>query len=148
MLGRLLAYVSLGLFSCSSIATAQLDQGQIAGTVTDASNAVVPRASVTAKNALTGETLTTETGPNGVYVIPSVRVGTYQVTVTAPGFKQYQRTPVLVNAATRTTLDVVLELGSITESVSVTAPAVQLQQETALVGRLVDDRAIADLGAC
>jgi len=126
-------------------AAAQLDQGQIAGTITDASGAIVPRATVTAVNTQTGLSRTVQTGQNGLYIVTSLPVGAYRVTVEAPGFKKLVRTNVTVDAATRTTLDVSLAVGQVTESVTVTATTAPMQQETAQIGRVVEARQISDL---
>ncbi len=123
---------------------AQLDQGQIAGTIEDASKALVAGATVTAVGAQ-GAQRTATTGDNGGYVFTNLPIGFYDVTVQAAGFKRYVRTAVKVDAASRTTLDVSLDVGAITESVSVTASTVQIQQETAQIGRTVEARQITDL---
>src|SRR5262249_19109134 len=122
---------------------AQLDQGQIAGTIQDSSLAAVGNATVTAVS-VQGVARTTETGENGSYILTNMPVGMYEVSIQAQGFKKFVKTNVKVDVAARTTLDVTLEVGAITDSITVTASAVQLQQETAQIGRIVESRQITD----
>ncbi len=133
------------LIVLTSVGSAQLDQGQIAGTVTDSTQAIVVGAKVIAVSNATGRAQTTQTGANGSYVLTNLQVGLYEVTVEASGFKKYVQAAVKVDAATRATLDVTLALGLVTESVTVHDTAAQMQQETAQIGRVVDARQISDL---
>jgi hypothetical protein len=130
------------MWACSLLA--QQDQGQIAGTVVDATEATVAGARVTAVN-MQGVSRTAETGENGVYILTNVPPGYYEVTVEAPGFKRFVRQAVKVDVAARTTLDVRLEVGAVTESITVVGSGVQLAQETAQIGRVVEARQITDL---
>ena len=123
---------------------AQLDQGQIAGTIQDSSLAAVGRATVKAVG-LQGVARTAETGENGSYTLTNMPVGIYEVSIQAEGFKKFVKTRVKVDVAARTTLDATLEVGAVTESVTVAASAVQLQQETAQIGRIVESRQITDI---
>src|SRR5215469_15709779 len=68
---------------------AQVNTGAVLGTVTDASGATVPNASVTLKNVETGASLQAQTGAGGDYSFPVVPVGEYELTVTHSGFKTY-----------------------------------------------------------
>lgn len=133
---------SVWMWACSLLA--QQDQGQIAGTVVDATEATVAGARVTAVN-MQGVSRTAETGENGVYILTNVPPGYYEVTVEAPGFKRFVRQAVKVDVAARTTLDVRLEVGAVTESITVVGSGVQLAQETAQIGRVVEARQITDL---
>src|SRR4051794_17389843 len=128
-----------------SLSIAQFEQGQIAGTVKDSSQAVVVGARVTAIDRRSGLQSNTTTGSNGAYVIPNLPAGQYEVTVQAQGFKRLSDTSVRVDAATRTTLDVSLEVGQVTETVSVSATAALIDSETAQVGRTVESKQITDL---
>ena len=109
----------LQLVILASVASAQLDQGQIAGTVMDSTQAIVVGAKVVAVSDATGRAQTAQTGANGSYVLTNLQVGLYEVTVEAAGFKKYVQSAVKVDAATRATLDVTLALGLVTESVTV-----------------------------
>lgn len=123
---------------------AQQDQGQIAGSVLDASQAAVSGARVTAVSTQ-GVSRSADTGENGAFVFTNMPVGYYEVSVQAQGFKRFVRQNVKVDVAARTTIDVALELGAVSESVTVEASGVQLSQETAQIGRVVEARQITDL---
>lgn len=138
------ALLTLGLWLALTPLRAQLDQGQIAGTVLDPSQAAVGDATVTAVGAQ-GVPHASKTGESGAYILTNLPVGTYELTIQAPGFKQSVRSNVKVDAAARTTLDITLEVGAVTESVTVSASAVQIQRETAQIGRTVESRQITDL---
>jgi len=112
-------------------AFAQSDRGTIAGTVTDNSGAVVPHASVVAVNTENGTEYPVATTDTGNYTIASLRPGTYSVSADAAGFKKTTRTGILVAIATNVRVDVMLEVGSATESLTVTAEAPLLQTEDA-----------------
>jgi hypothetical protein len=127
------------------MAYAQFDQGQISGTVKDSSQAVVVGASVIAASAETGQTLTASTDQSGSYIFTNLRVGNYDITVQAAGFKTYKRTNVKVDAAARTTADVALEIGSTSESVEVVASAAMTTLDTAQIGRTIEATQITDL---
>ena len=124
---------------------AQVDQGQIAGTVMDTSGAVVPGAKLTVLHTQTGTSQSAVAGQNGSYIITNVGVGDYTVSAEAAGFKKYTRTNVRVDAATRTTVDITLDVGLFTESVTVVGTFTQMQAETAQIGRVVESRQITDL---
>ena len=129
----------------ATVASAQMDQGQIAGTVKDSTGAVAPGVKVTATSAQTGVSQSTQTGPNGGYVLTNLPVGFYDVAMEATGFKKFVQTGVKVDAASRTTTNVSLELGALSETVNVTATAEQVLRETAQIGRVIESRQITDL---
>ena len=131
------------IFSLQS--KAQTSQGEIFGSITDATGAVVARATVTALNLGTGVATTTTSGEEGQYLIQALPVGTYTVSVTMTGFKTSARTPVSVSTALTTSLDMTLELGAVTESITVTGDAPMLQTTNAQVSTVVSDREIFDL---
>src|SRR2546426_3483247 len=94
--------------------------GSIVGSVTDPTGAVVPNATVTAKNKATGKESTATTTDNGNFNIPQVSSGLFTLTVQATsGFKKSQVTDVKVDAGLPTTVNVVLELGNPQETVTV-----------------------------
>src|SRR5262245_51354164 len=123
------AFFLLCMFGVAAFA--QFDQGQISGTATDSSRAIVPGAKLTAVHTQTGASHSVEAAANGAYLITNLPVGDYTLTAEAAGFKKFIRTNVKVDAATRVTVDVTLELGFVTESITVVGKAADLQQETA-----------------
>ena len=127
------------------VGIAQFDQGQIAGTVKDSSEAIVVQAEVTAANLQNGQRSLVSTGGNGSYVFTNLPVGYYEVTIQAAGFKKYVQANVKVDTATRTTIDATLEVGLATDTVTVEAAVTMLERETAQIGRVVESKQITDL---
>ncbi len=121
---------------------AQVDRANINGTVTDASNAVVPMATVRAVSADTGLQREVHTSPGGTYEISSLPVGTYDVTFTKDGFKPLMvKSIVLMNGQSRT-VDGRLEVGSTSEAIQVTASAEVVNSSDAEVGAVVESAQI------
>jgi protocatechuate 3,4-dioxygenase beta subunit len=85
--------ITLILIGASASVFGQIGSSSLSGTVTDPSGAVVPNAIVTLTSAEQSVSRTTKTGPEGVYVIPTLAPGRYQVKVTANGFVEQQTQP-------------------------------------------------------
>src|ERR1700733_11740937 len=85
------------LLLCAAAAFGQGDRGTITGTVTDPANAVVPNASIQIRNQDTGVKLDAGASSTGNYTLANVPVGTYELTVTASGFKKYVRPGIMVD---------------------------------------------------
>ena len=79
--------VLLAILIGAAAALAQKSTGEIQGTVFDPSNTVIPKAVIVATDVATGIAKTMAAGANGAYLIPNLLAGSYEVTVTAPGFK-------------------------------------------------------------
>lgn len=109
---------------------AQSDRGTITGTVTDPAGAVVASAPVEIKNVETGAVYQAGTSATGNYTLAQLPAGQYQLSATAPGFKKYVRPNVIVEVAQVYRVDIVLEVGSSTESVTVTEAAPLLKTES------------------
>jgi len=109
------------------VTSAQVLYGSIVGTVTDQANAVVPKAAVKIRNAATGFTRQVNADEAGYYSIPNVPEGTYDVSVSVPGFKTLTQKNVNVQINSVTSADLRLEIGALTESVTVEASAAVLQ---------------------
>ena len=121
---------SFGIFLFASIAFAQSDRGTITGTVTDSTGAVIPNAPVQAKNSVTGVAYQGATSDTGNYTLSQLPAGPYQLSMAAPGFKKYTRAGLTVEVAQVLRVDITLEVGASTESVTVTAAASLLNTET------------------
>jgi hypothetical protein len=127
------------------VASAQVLYGSIVGTVTDQANAVVPKAAVTVKNTAIGLTRTVDTDDAGYYSIPSLPEGSYDLSVTAPGFKTLNQRNVNVSINNVTRADLGLEVGALTESVTVEASAATLQTTKTDVNVNLEAREIGNL---
>lgn len=120
--------------------------GTIAGTVTDESGAVVPNATVTITNTLTGVVArTVRTNTSGVYDAEALPVGTYQVVVETGGFQRSIRSGIILNVADRLGVDFVLKVGAVTESVEVKAEAAAVETQTGEQSALVTTQQLAEL---
>jgi Carboxypeptidase regulatory-like domain len=117
---------------------AQSDRGTITGTVLDPAGAVVPSVPVEAKSTTTGLVYTTAASGTGNYTVAQLPVGTYDITVTAPGFKKAVRTGVEVSANTTFRVDFTLQVGAATESVTITEATPLLKTESGELSHNVD----------
>jgi hypothetical protein len=130
---------------CATTAFAQTGTSNITGSVTDSTGAVVPGATVTAKNEATGVTSTQTTTDSGVYAFSALPVGNYTITVEKQGFKTLLKTSNVLEVGTPLKVDVVLEVGSVEEKVTVVGGAEQLNSTNATIGNVVEQKAIEKL---
>src|SRR4051812_7254545 len=100
---------------------AQMISATLTGVVSDASEAVVPRAKVTVTNMTSRDVRRTITNDDGYFTFASLPSGTYKVTVEALGFITYEMTDLQFSGAEKRNVNVVLKLGSTTEKVEVTS---------------------------
>lgn len=114
---------------CAS-AIAQTSRGTLTGTVTDNSNAVVVAATVKLTETATGVTRQTATNAAGIYRFDAVDLGTYNLSIQAKGFATQSQTGIDIQAARTLNIDVMLKVGTSTETVTVEANAGQVQLET------------------
>src|SRR5258708_8512312 len=135
----LLRFLSFSFFLTFSGMTvrAQSDRGTIAGTVLDSSGAVVQGASVTATGANTGAVYKTTSTDTGAYRIPDMQVGVYNLTITATGFKTSEQKGLVVQINTTSSLDVTLQPGVVTDTLTVLADAPTPQPDTSPIAPLV-----------
>ncbi len=112
---------------------AQTVTGTVQGTVRDASGAVLPGAEIKARNIATGAESAINTNDEGLYRFPSMLPGAYTFSVSATGFKRSDLTNVTVGIGVVTTVDVVLETGSVQEVVEVSAEQTVIETETAQI---------------
>lgn len=129
-------------FAVSSLA--QTTTGRLAGTVSGPDGAL-PGATVTATDSNTNRELTVTTGDNGAFLFPQVEFGTYTVKVTAPGFKTFVANEVKIDVGREHTLNPVLEVGGIEETVTVTAGADVVTATSAQISNTVSPEQILSL---
>ncbi|MGE0816864.1 MAG: carboxypeptidase regulatory-like domain-containing protein [Vicinamibacterales bacterium] len=126
-------------------AAAQIDTGTIVGRVKDSSGAVLPGVTVTLTQEETGVVASTVSNASGEYVFPGQRIGRYTVAAELEGFKKTAYNGVRLNVQARLQLDFELEVGAISEQVTVTGRAELLQTQSADIGNIVDERQVRDL---
>lgn len=119
--------------------------GTITGLISDPAGAVVPNAPIEAKNAATGVVLSVASSATGNYVLSSVPAGTYEIGVSVAGFKKYVRTGIVVQQLQTTRVDIALEIGASTESVTVSEVAPLLKTETGDVSHNVTTNRVDEL---
>jgi carboxypeptidase family protein len=124
---------------------AQVTTGRLEGTVTDPQGAAVPGAEVKVINKETGQLFETAADEKGLWAIPSVATATYTVTVKHPGFKNMTIENVKVDAGVPATVNAKLEVGSLAETVEVSAGAEVLQTATATVTSTLVGRQLHEL---
>src|SRR5947209_8677841 len=128
--------LSIAMF-CASMAVlvptvhGQTASGSIAGTIVDSTQAAVPNATVVATEVERKATFTTKSDSDGRFVFPIMQAGTYTVAVEAKGFKRYDRRDVILQGNEKLALgNLPLEVGALSESIEVSAQAIQLQTES------------------
>jgi len=131
--------ISLALFS-ALLAFAQGERATLNGTVTDASGAAVPGATVVLIETTTNVESKTATTESGVYQMPYMPPGSYKITVTKTGFRTSAVENVTLRVAQTLTVNVKLELGAVTESVNVTTDPPMIETGTAEIGRYVSEK--------
>src|SRR5258708_4363797 len=105
---------------------AQSDRGVITGTVTDTTGALIPGVRLILTNVNTGANSDTVTTGTGNYTILSLPAGTYTLKIAHPGFNAYEQTNIQVQVAVTTRVEIMLNVGSATESIKVSAESTQL----------------------
>ena len=126
-------------------AEAQSAFGAIEGKVVDNQGAAVAGAVVTATNVETGTVRSTQSDLAGRYAIEAVPVGTYDVTLTADGYRNVEVRGIGVQVATRRSLDLQTDLSTVEEAIVVTADAVPLVADTPALGTVVSQRELENL---
>ncbi len=117
--GRLVLAVVLGLLCLPSLSHAQAIYGSIFGTVTDNTGAVVPNATITVTDESKGTSVTAQSNESGDYTVQHLIPDTYDIKVTAPNFKTFEQTGIVVAANTSPKVDAHLEMGGESETVTV-----------------------------
>ena len=123
---------------------AQRDLATLVGTVTDSSGAVLAGAQVTLTETETGVVYEFTTNGAGEFVRPALKPSTYEVSVSAPGFKKAEQKNILLTAGARVAVNLSLSIGDIGQTVEVTAAAPLLQTESTQVGAAINNRTLTE----
>jgi len=122
--------------------TAQGSRATLTGHITDSSQGSVPKATVKAENSATNEVHSTITTTGGEYTIPFLAPGTYVLSVEAPGFKKFVRENIRLYVDQTATIDAILEVGAVSEQVTVTSAAPLLDAANPESGTVVDNQKV------
>jgi hypothetical protein len=133
------------LFLCAITPGLAQDRGTIRGIVTDPSGAAVPGAQVTVRNVNTGLTQIANTGADGVYSIPYLPVGIYNVSTEKTGFRTAETSNIRVDVNTVIDVNIPLTVGAIDQKVEVSAQAILLETQGTNLGKTLQTKAIMDL---
>ena len=136
--------IIFGLLLAALMLWGQVESGQIIGTVQDASGAVVPNVTITAKNIANGTIRTSATNAAGVYVIPNLQAGDWEVTFSASGFST-QKQRVTVDVGAKVSLDAKMEVGQTSTTVEVSAGAVKVNTETQTLSNTISSQQVTEL---
>ena len=128
-----------------SLAVAQTAQGRITGTVSDPDGAVIPGVEVIAANQDTGVQTRTQSNEVGLYVLPFLLSGNYTISASSAGFKTYERAGIVVETSQVMELNIQMELGAVTETVTITSEAPLLQTSDSTVGQFISQRNVEDM---
>ena len=136
---------ALSLFSLDARAQNAISTGSISGQVTDTTGAAVVGAAVTSESVEAGVKLNTKTNGAGFYTFPSLSVGAYNITVSQTGFKTTNINHIIVQVGQNASGNVSLQVGDLTQSVTITAEAPLLRATESTVSTVVDQNLIENL---
>src|SRR5580704_6043979 len=137
--------VCVTLMNVAVVSAQTADTGAISGTVTDASGAAVPGTAIKVVNTATGDTQDAVSQANGTYKASLLLPGTYRIEASKTGFKTEVLTGISVAVTETGTTNIKLEVGEITQSVTVNAQADILQTNSPALGHVTDERTVENL---
>jgi hypothetical protein len=129
----------------AAAAHAQQIDASLAGTITDPAGASLPGAAVSARNVNTNLVARALTGVDGGYVIPRLPTGTYVLSVEASGFKTYTRRGIVLSVGDQAQVDVAMQIGDSTQSVTVTEELGTVETNQSVMGLVTDEKVISEV---
>jgi Carboxypeptidase regulatory-like domain/TonB dependent receptor len=144
LLAEFLALCAILLFSFAN-SYAQSNQGSLAGHVVDVTGAAIPHAQITARDVDTGISTIGESGEGGSFRFPALQLGTYDVSVSMTGFKTARYSKVVIQLNSISILEIALQVGGTSESITVDATAPSLQTESSEIGGVITTKQVTDL---
>jgi Carboxypeptidase regulatory-like domain len=133
------------LITCMAVFAQTTGTATLTGIVTDTSGAILAGAKVNVTNVETAFVHSAVTTPEGRYHLPYLNPGTYRIEVEAPGFKRYVRDGVTLRTAESPRIDVQLEIGNLTEAITVTGSAPLITTETAASGQILEGSTVVKI---
>lgn len=119
--------------------------GSIVGVVTDSSGAVMPNVKVTLLNTGTGQAQAQESNSSGTYNFPALNLGTYSLTVEAPGFRKFVQENIVIHVNDRLRIDPVMQIGGQTDTITVTEQPSAVETEKPALSGLVSETQVREL---
>lgn len=138
-------YRFVGVAVCLAVTSLRAQEARLAGSVTDPSGAVLVGVSITATQTERNLAFTAQSDGEGHYLFPRLPIGPYNVAATHPGFKSFAQSGISLTTSSDSLLNIVLQLGDISEKVTVAAEASRVSAESATIQQLVDSKRILDL---
>lgn len=129
----------------ASFLHAQSPQATVSGLITDAQKASVPQVEVSAQNLATGQTYRTRSNDTGFYSLQALPIGSYRIAAEKQGFRRAVRDQLTLTTGQSLEMDLVLEVGAVSESVTVSAEASLLETRSSDASQLVEARSIEDM---
>jgi hypothetical protein len=129
----------------SALFAQSVSTSQIAGRVQDSSGLAIPGAQVTVTQTDTGATRTAQTEADGTYLLPNLPIGPYRIEVKKEGFSTYIQSGIVLQVSSNPTIDVSLQVGSVSEQVVVEAAASMVETHNTGIGQVVDQQRVVDL---
>src|SRR5437870_7222956 len=136
---------SVGAAVVGATAWAQATTAQISGTVKDQSGAVLPGVEITVTQTATGAKRTAVSNETGNYVLASLPLGPYMLEAALPGFKSYVQSGIVLQVDASPTINIVLQVGQVTEQVEVQANAALVETHSSGLGTVVDNQRVVEL---
>ena len=124
---------------------AQGERAAVTGVITDSSQAVIPGATISIRNVETNVVTRAQSNSEGIYFVPALPPGTYELTAEKQGFRPSRTSNIPLSVNLTATINVVMEVGTISEAVEVQATAVQLEAQTSGLGKTVETRRVVEL---
>jgi hypothetical protein len=137
--------ISISLLFRLVLSAQEANQGTITGFVYDQSQALIANAEITVTSQETGRARFAKSSSEGVYTMPALRSGVYNVRVSSPGFKSAEVRDVMLNVGASLRLNFNLEVGALTETVTVEATAMLLKTETGEISNTVTGTQVTEI---
>src|SRR5439155_16416717 len=120
-------------------AWAQGATGQITGTVTDQSGAVLPGVEITATQTETGVGRSTLSNETGLYVLPNLAIGPYRLEAALSGFRSFAQSGIVLQVNSNPTINIVLQVGQVSETVEVQANSAMVETRSTGIGQVTEN---------
>jgi len=146
-IGRFVAiFIGIALLVCTTKMSAQMaGTGNIQGSVTDATGAVIQGAQVTATNTATTIKHTAVTDASGIYSFPNLAIGRYTIEVNAAGFERYRQTGIVLEVGSSIAVNIALKIGKADQTVEVQASGLALQTEDSSIKQTISEHTVTEM---